>query len=218
MPPRAAPRRVLAALLAWRLGAPRRHGARFGRPRVGRGAGALRRGRRRGGAPAGGQVIRGDAEGALLRFDGPARAVRCAAALRAAAQAAGLPLAQGVHVGEVAVLDAAGQGETVGGLAVHVAQAIAAAARPGEVLASALAAELCAGSGRAFRRATSRWPSPALDRPLPARAVVDRAAPRAGAAAAARAGRRRAAEPREREVLALVAEGLSNPAIADRSA
>ena len=53
----------------------------------------------------GGRPVRGDAEAGTLRFDGAARAVRCAVALRALAAARRLPLAQGVHVGELEAVD-----------------------------------------------------------------------------------------------------------------
>ena len=56
-----------------------------------------------------------------------------------------LPLAQGLHVGEVEV-----EGAGVTGLVAHVAERIAAGARPGEILAAALVAELAAGSGLHF--------------------------------------------------------------------
>ena len=216
MPAHAEPQRVLAALLAWRSGAPRLSGAPVGdrawaEALHGFAAAADDAARR-----FGGRTVRGDAEGGTLRFDGAARAVRCAVAMRAAAAACRLPLAQGLHVGEVEVMDGGEAGVTVAGLAIRVVQGIAAAARPGEILASALAAELSSGSGRAFRRppaachrgcsdgrcalcavTTEQHLEPARRAP-PDEADVDRLS------------------RREREVLALVAEGLSNPAIAGR--
>jgi class 3 adenylate cyclase len=80
-------------------------------------------------------------DGFLVVFDGAARAVRCAAAIREAAAADGLALRAGVHSGEVE-RDA----DNVRGVAVHAATRIAALARPGEVLVSASAAGLLEGS------------------------------------------------------------------------
>ena len=49
------------------------------------------------------------------RFDGPARAVRCALALRDAASALSLPLAAGVHTGEIEIAE-----DGVSGITLHV--------------------------------------------------------------------------------------------------
>ena len=80
-------------------------------------------------------------DGFLATFDGPARAVRCAAAARDAVHALGLELRAGVHTGEVELSDGA-----VRGIAVHAGARVAAAARPGEVLVSQTVRDLVAGS------------------------------------------------------------------------
>jgi class 3 adenylate cyclase len=81
-------------------------------------------------------------DGFLAVFDGAARAVRCASAIRLAAELDGLQVRAGVHSGEVER-----QAGNVRGVAVHAATRIAALAQPGEVLVSASAAGLLEGSG-----------------------------------------------------------------------
>jgi class 3 adenylate cyclase len=84
-------------------------------------------------------------DGLLASFDGPARAIRCALAMRQAARAEGLDVRAAVHVGEVEVV-----GEQIRGLAVHEAARIAAAANPGEILVSQTTRDLSAGAGLLF--------------------------------------------------------------------
>ena len=92
-----------------------------------------------------GQPIAIGNEGISARFDGPARAVRCALALREAVDALGLSVAAGVHVGEISVHEG-----SVAGVALHVTERIASLAGPGEVLVSAIVNDLAAGSGLHF--------------------------------------------------------------------
>ena len=84
-------------------------------------------------------------DGLFAAFDGPARAVRCAAALVAAVQPLGLRLRAGVHTGECEVL-----GDKYSGLAVHVGARVASAAQPGQVLVSSTVKDLVVGSGLEF--------------------------------------------------------------------
>jgi pimeloyl-ACP methyl ester carboxylesterase/class 3 adenylate cyclase len=84
-------------------------------------------------------------DGMLASFDGPARAIRCACAIRAGVRALGIEVRAGLHTGECAVI-----GDKVGGIAVHTGARVAAAARAGEVLVSATVKDLVAGSGIAF--------------------------------------------------------------------
>jgi class 3 adenylate cyclase len=81
-------------------------------------------------------------DGFLVTFDGPARAVRCAMAVRDAAKTLGLELRCGVHTGEIEMA-----GRDVTGLAVHIGARISALAGPGEVLTSRTVRDLVAGSG-----------------------------------------------------------------------
>jgi class 3 adenylate cyclase len=78
-------------------------------------------------------------------FDGPARAIRCACAIRDAVTALGLGIRVGVHTGECDVVDG-----KLAGLAVAVGARVAAKAGVGEVLVSGTVKDLVAGSGIAF--------------------------------------------------------------------
>ncbi|HZW90741.1 MAG TPA: adenylate/guanylate cyclase domain-containing protein, partial [Myxococcaceae bacterium] len=84
-------------------------------------------------------------DGFLATFDGPARAVRCAAAIRAAVRGLGLEVRAGIHTGEVEVA-----GDDVRGLAVHVGARVCGLASPGEILVSRTVRDLVSGSGLAF--------------------------------------------------------------------
>ena len=84
-------------------------------------------------------------DGLFATFDGPARAVRCAAAMVRAALDIGLDLRAGLHTGEVE-----NAGAKVSGMAVHVGARISAHAGAGEVLVSTTVKDLVAGSGLQF--------------------------------------------------------------------
>lgn len=85
-------------------------------------------------------------DGFLCAFDGPARAIRCAAAIRAGAEPLGVSLRSGLHTGECEVM-----GEKLGGIAVHIGARVAAKAAPGEIVVSHTVKDLVAGSGLAFQ-------------------------------------------------------------------
>jgi class 3 adenylate cyclase len=87
-------------------------------------------------------------DGFLAVFDGAARAVRCAAAIRDVAVEDDLRIRAGVHSGEVER-----QADNIRGVAVHAVTRIAALAEPGEVLVSASAASLLEGSDLALEDA-----------------------------------------------------------------
>jgi class 3 adenylate cyclase len=84
-------------------------------------------------------------DGFLATFDGPARAIRCAGAIRDALGPLGVEVRAGIHTGECEVL-----GERLAGIAVHVGARVAAKAAPGEVLVSRTVRDLVAGSGIEF--------------------------------------------------------------------
>ncbi|MEW6269768.1 MAG: adenylate/guanylate cyclase domain-containing protein [Thermodesulfobacteriota bacterium] len=81
----------------------------------------------------------------LATFDGPARAVRCARAVRDAVEQLGIAVRAGLHTGECEILDA-----DVTGIAVHIGARVAEAADPGEVLVSSTVKDLVSGSGIEF--------------------------------------------------------------------
>ena len=84
-------------------------------------------------------------DGFFAAFDGPARAIRSACAIRDAAASIGLTVRTGLHTGECEKL-----GEKVGGLAVHIGARVADQAQPGEALVSGTVRDLVAGSGIRF--------------------------------------------------------------------
>jgi pimeloyl-ACP methyl ester carboxylesterase len=85
-------------------------------------------------------------DGFLATFDGPARAVRCAAAIGEAVRGLGLEIRAGIHTGEVERA-----GDDIRGLAVHIGARVSALAGPGEVLVSSTVKDLVAGSGIDFQ-------------------------------------------------------------------
>ncbi len=84
-------------------------------------------------------------DGLFATFDGPARAIRCAAAITVGVRALGIETRVGVHTGECEVIH-----DKVGGIAVHIGARVAAEAGPGEVLVSGTVKDLVAGSGIRF--------------------------------------------------------------------
>lgn len=84
-------------------------------------------------------------DGVLAAFDGPARAIRCAAAIRRAAASLGVCVRAGVHTGECEAI-----GDKLGGIAVHIGARVASTAAPGEILVSHTVKDLVAGSGLVF--------------------------------------------------------------------
>jgi class 3 adenylate cyclase len=92
-----------------------------------------------------GRVVKSTGDGILATFDGPARAVRCAAEMLDAAAEQGITLRAGLHIGEIEI-----RPSDVIGIAVHTANRIAALADPSEILVSRTVVDLTAGSGLQF--------------------------------------------------------------------
>jgi class 3 adenylate cyclase len=92
-----------------------------------------------------GHEVKTFGDGFLATFDGPARAVSCAAEIVAAVESLGLKLRAGLHTGECELRE-----DDVAGIAVHIAARVMHEAGPGEVLASSTVKDLVIGSGLRF--------------------------------------------------------------------
>lgn len=89
-----------------------------------------------------GVEVRLTGDGMLATFDGPARAVTCAVAIRDAVRELGLEIRAGLHTGEIEVADSG-----VEGVAIHIGARISALAGAGDVLVSRTVRDLIVGSG-----------------------------------------------------------------------
>ncbi len=92
-----------------------------------------------------GRTIKSTGDGVLATFDGPARAIRCAAAMATDVAELGVEIRAGIHTGECEFI-----GDDIAGMAVHIGARIAGLAAPGEVLVSSTVKDLVAGSGLDF--------------------------------------------------------------------
>jgi class 3 adenylate cyclase len=92
-----------------------------------------------------GREIKHTGDGFLATFDGPARAIRCAADVADAVASIGLQVRAGLHTGELEVMDG-----DLGGMAVHIAARVMDRAGPSEVLVSSTVKDLVVGSGIDF--------------------------------------------------------------------
>ena len=84
-------------------------------------------------------------DGFLIAFDGAARAVQCATAIRKQVSRIGLDIRAGVHAGECEE-----SGGKLVGIAVHIGSRVLGIAEPGDVLVSSTVRDLVAGSGIEF--------------------------------------------------------------------
>jgi class 3 adenylate cyclase len=92
-----------------------------------------------------GREVAGTGDGFIAVFDGAARAVRCALAIRDALRPLGLEVRAGIHSGEI---ESGSDG--IEGIAVNIASRVVALAAPGEVLASQTVKDLTVGSRLEF--------------------------------------------------------------------
>ena len=93
----------------------------------------------------GGREVKATGDGFLATFDGPARGIRCALAIRDGAHRLAIPVRAGLHTGELEL-----RGDDVGGIAVHIGDRVASSAESDEVLVSSTVKDLVAGSGIEF--------------------------------------------------------------------
>jgi class 3 adenylate cyclase len=92
-----------------------------------------------------GREVNTTGDGFIVTFDGPARAIRCAEAIRRGVESLGLEVRAGLHAGEVEW-----RGQEVGGIAMHIGARVGALANGGEILVSRTVRDLVAGSGIRF--------------------------------------------------------------------
>jgi len=92
-----------------------------------------------------GREVKTTGDGFLATFDGPARAIACACAIRDAVSRLGLGVRAGLHTGEIEITES-----DVAGIAVHIGQRVSSLAQPGEVLVSRTVVDLVVGSGIQF--------------------------------------------------------------------
>lgn len=93
----------------------------------------------------GGSTLKNLGDGFMLRFDGPAAAIRAAQSIRAALAREELLVRIAIHTGE-----AERRGDDLNGLAVHLTSRILDHAQGGEILVSGVVRGLVAGSGTRF--------------------------------------------------------------------
>jgi class 3 adenylate cyclase len=84
-------------------------------------------------------------DGFVASFDGPFRAIECAAAIQEDVRTLGLEIRAGAHTGEAEVV-----GGRIGGIVLHIAARVAAEAAAGEILVSSTVKDLVAGAGLEF--------------------------------------------------------------------
>jgi class 3 adenylate cyclase len=92
-----------------------------------------------------GHEVKNLGDGFMATFDGPARAVRCAAAISESVRLLGIAVRAGLHTGEIEL-----KRDDVAGIAVHIAARITGEATAGETMVSSTVRDLVAGSGLTF--------------------------------------------------------------------
>jgi class 3 adenylate cyclase/pimeloyl-ACP methyl ester carboxylesterase len=92
-----------------------------------------------------GKEVKSLGDGFLATFDGPARAIHCASAIRDSLRGFDVPVRIGLHTGEVELAD-----DDVRGIAVHIASRVAQLGGADDVLVSRTVKDLVAGSGIKF--------------------------------------------------------------------
>src|SRR5262245_31434783 len=93
----------------------------------------------------GGKEVNTTGDGFVTTFEGPARAIKCAAAIRIDLHQLAMQVRAGIHCGECEIVDGA-----LSGLAFNITARIADLADEGEILVSRTVRDLVAGSGLKF--------------------------------------------------------------------
>ena len=92
-----------------------------------------------------GREVKTTGDGFHATFDGPARAIHCANAIRESTRKLGLNIRAGIHTGECEV-----RGNSLEGVAIHLAARVSGMAAGGDILVSRTVKDLVAGSGIEF--------------------------------------------------------------------
>jgi class 3 adenylate cyclase len=92
-----------------------------------------------------GKAVKSTGDGFLATFDGPARAIHCACAIRDDVHRIGLEIRAGLHCGEIEL-----HHDDVAGISVHIGERVASLAGPSQVLVSRTVVDLLAGSDISF--------------------------------------------------------------------
>ena len=93
----------------------------------------------------GGAIVKHTGDGLLALFSTPRDAISCARDLRSGLEGEDLAIRAGVHTGEVEP-----RGQDVGGIGVHIASRVMAAAGASEIVVSRTVRDLLSGSGIVF--------------------------------------------------------------------
>jgi class 3 adenylate cyclase len=93
-----------------------------------------------------GNEVKNLGDGFMATFDGPARAVRCAASICESVRPLGIAVRSGLHTGEIEL-----KRHDIAGIAVHIAARVAREAEAGETVVSSTVRDLVAGSGLRFQ-------------------------------------------------------------------
>ncbi len=92
-----------------------------------------------------GRYVESTGDGCLAIFNGPARAIRCALALRDESRRMGLEIRAGMHTGEIELRE-----QNIRGLAVHIAARVLVKAQANEVWLLRTVKDLVIDSGLEF--------------------------------------------------------------------
>ena len=93
-----------------------------------------------------GKEIKSTGDGFLATFDGPSKAIRCAASIREKVKILNIEITAGIHTGECEIYDA----NDIGGIAVHIAARVLSKAEPNQILITMTVKHLLGGAGLEF--------------------------------------------------------------------